>query len=89
MIERVKKILLDKGINPASTIEYDVNGSLHVMSLQEIAEQFMSASSESQEIFVLALEKSLEQGKSGAQNYFEKIGELLLMSRLSEKFETL
>jgi len=86
LIARVKKILLDQGINPASTIEYDVNGSLHVMSLQEIAEQFMSASQESQEIFVLALEKALKEGKNGVQNYFEKIGELLLMSSLSEKF---
>jgi len=86
LIENVKSLLLDQHINPASTIEYDVNGSLHVMSLEEIAEQFMSASEESQEIFVLALKKSLEQGKSGVQNYFEKIGELLLMSSLSEKF---
>ncbi|MEA1920437.1 MAG: hypothetical protein U9N52_11400 [Campylobacterota bacterium] len=86
MIERVKELLLDKGINPASTVEYDVNGSLHVMSLQEIAEQFMRASPESQEIFVIALQKALQEGKSGVQNYFEKMGELLLMSSLSEKF---
>lgn len=86
MIENVKSLLLDQHINPASTIEYDVNGSLHVMSLQEIAEQYMSASEASQEVFVLALQKALEEGRSGVQNYFEKMGELLLMSSLSEKF---
>jgi hypothetical protein len=87
LIDRVKELLLQHGINPASSIEYDVNGSLHVMSLQDIAQQFMSASSESQEIFVMALQKALEDGKSGVQIYFEKMGELLLMSSLSEKFE--
>lgn len=86
MIENVKSLLLDQHINPASTIEYDVNGSLHVMSLQEIAEQYMSASEASQKVFVLALQKALEEGRSGVQNYFEKMGELLLMSSLSEKF---
>ncbi len=86
MIEKVKKLLLDNAINPASTIEYDVNGTLHVMSLEEIANQFMSASLESQEIFLKALQKALESGKSGVQTYFEKVGELLLMSSLSEKF---
>jgi hypothetical protein len=84
----VKTLLLDNNINPASTIEYDVNGSLHVMSLQDIAQQFMSASSESQEIFIIALQKALKEGKGGVQIYFEKIGELLLMSSLSEKFES-
>ncbi len=87
MIDKVKEMLLKHNINPASTIEYDVNGDLHVMSLQEIAQQFMSASSKSQDIFILALEKALKEGKSGVQTYFEKIGELLLMSSLSKKFE--
>jgi len=87
LIDKVKEMLLKHNINPASTIEYDVNGDLHVMSLQEIAQQFMSASSKSQDIFILALEKALKEGKSGVQTYFEKIGELLLMSSLSKKFE--
>ncbi len=80
MIETVKTMLLDHGINPASTIEYDVNGSVHVMRLQEIAEHYMQASPESQAIFVAALEKALAQGKTGVQHYFETMGELLLRS---------
>ncbi len=87
MIDKVKALLLKHNINPASTIDYEVNGSLHVMTLQEITEEFSKASPESKEIFIKALEKALQEGKIGAQNYFEKMGELLLRSSLSEKFE--
>ena len=87
MIDKVKALLLKHNINPASTIDYDVNGSLHIMTLQEIAQEFSKASPESKEIFITALEKALQEGKIGAQNYFEKMGELLLRSSLSEKFE--
>ncbi|MEA3523431.1 MAG: hypothetical protein U9R50_10695 [Campylobacterota bacterium] len=85
MIGKVKALLLKHNINPASNIEYDVNGSLHVMSLQEITEQFAQASPESQEIFIRALKKALQEGELGAQNYFEKMGELLLRSSLSSE----
>ncbi len=84
MIDTVKTLLLKHNINPTSSIEYDVNGSLHVMTLQEITEQFSQASPESREIFIQALEKALQEGKIGAQNYFEKMGELLLRSALSK-----
>jgi hypothetical protein len=87
MIEKIKSLLLENHINPASTIEYDVNGDLHVYSLEEIARSYMEASPESQEIFVAALQKALSQGKEGVKSYFEKMGELLLMSALSQKFE--
>ena len=79
MIKRVKTLLLEAGINPVSTIEYEVNGDLHVMTLQEIAEQFARASPDSREIFIEALEKALREGKNGVQTYFEKMGKLLLM----------
>jgi hypothetical protein len=87
LIALIKQKLLDAGINPASSIEYDVNGTLHVMRLQEIAEHYMSASTQSQEIFMAAFEKALGEGKKGVQSYFEKMGQLLLLSHLSEKFE--
>jgi hypothetical protein len=88
MIEAVKDLLLEQNINPASTIEYDVNGNLHVFSLEEIASAYMQASDESKAVFVQALEKALRKGKIGVQSYFEKMGQLLLMSTLSDKFET-
>ncbi len=88
MIEKIKTLLLEHHINPASTIEYDVNGNIHVYSLQEIADEYMKASDESKDIFVKALEKALQEGKKGVQSYFEKMGQLLLMSTLSEKFES-
>jgi hypothetical protein len=47
----------------------------------------MQASEESQDIFIQALKKALKKGKKGVQSYFEKMGELLLMSALSQKFE--
>ncbi len=80
MIEIIKEKLLDVGINPASSIEYEVNGSLHVMSLQEIAAYYMQASVESREVFMQALGKALSKGKNGVQSYFEKMGQLLIMS---------
>ncbi len=88
MIERIKTLLLDHQINPASTIEYEVNGELHVYSLEQIAAAYMEASEASQHIFVEALEKALHEGKKGVQSYFEKMGQLLLMSTLSQQFET-
>jgi len=86
MIETIRSRLLEHHINPASTIEYEVNGELHVFSLEEIAGSYMSASAESQQIFVAALDKALQEGKQGVQSYFEKMGQLLLMSALSERF---
>ncbi len=88
MIENIKARLLEHYINPASTIEYEVNGKRHCLSLEEIALSYMQASESSQQIFVAALEQALQEGKTGVQNYFEKMGEMLLMSALSQKFET-
>ncbi len=88
MIETIKSRLLEHHINPASTIEYDVNGEIHVLSLEEIAQEYMKASNASQTIFLEALDKALHEGKSGIQSYFEKMGQLLLMSTLSKTFET-
>ena len=80
MIELIKEKLLDAGINPASSIEYEVNGSLHVMRLEEIAASYMQASSESKALFMQALEKALSEGKPSVQGFFEKMGQLLIMS---------
>ncbi len=86
MIETIKEKLLDAGINPASSIEYDVNGTLHVTTLQEIAEQYLQASEASQRIFVDALDMALIRGEPGVKSYFEKMGKLFLLSHLSEHF---
>ncbi len=88
MMEKIRTLLLEHHINPASTIEYDVNGNVHVYSLEEIAREYMKASDTSKTIFLQALEKALQEGKKGVQSYFEKMGQLLLMSTLSEKFES-
>jgi hypothetical protein len=83
-IAQCKQLLSDEGINPASTIEYDVNGTIHTLSLQEIIETYMQASEEAQLVFVAAMHKAVDAKTMGIQKFFEGMGKLLLMSRYSE-----
>lgn len=48
----------------------------------------MQASEEAQLVFYIALQKSLGAGEMGVESFFEGMGKLLLMSQLSEKFES-
>ena len=52
-------ILKDAGINPASEIDFDVNGEIKSLSLQYIIDTYMSASDESKLVFLTTL-KNLE-----------------------------
>ena len=71
-----------------SNIDFDVNGKLYAMSFEEIIENYTQASEESQLIFYSGLESSLRLGEAGVESFFEGMGQLLLMSHLSEKFES-
>jgi hypothetical protein len=84
-IAQCKQLLLDQGVNPASTIEYKVNGKVHTFSLQEIIEAYMQASDEAQIVFVTALAKAMDTESMGIQKFFEGMGKLLLMSQLSDE----
>lgn len=83
----VKRLLLENNINTDSTIDFDVNGKVHSMSFENIIESYMQASTESQLVFYAALEKSMTAGEVGVEKFFEGMGQLLLMSHLSDKIE--
>jgi hypothetical protein len=80
-------ILNKAGINPASKIDFDVNGKVHSLSLEYIIDAYMQASDESKKVFLEALKKSTKSDEMGIDKFFESMGQLLLMTHLSEKFE--
>jgi len=82
-----KKLLLDENIDSFSKIDFDVNGKVHTMSFEYIIDTFMQASNESQLVFLSALQKSINAKDMGIDKFFEGMGQLLLMTHLSDKFE--
>lgn len=85
--EICKTILSNEGISPDSKIDFDVNGEVHTLTFGFVIESFMMASEVSQEAFVAALQKALSSGDDGVQKFFEAMGQLLLMTHLSQKIE--
>lgn len=85
--KKCKQILIDEGIDDASTIEFEVNKKVHTLTFAYIIETFMSASEESREVFYEALKKSVDAKDMGVDRFFEGMGQLLLMTHLSEKIE--
>ena len=81
-------ILSEFDINPTSKIDFDVNGELHSLSLEYIIDSYSKASEESQLVFVTALKKSTKIKDMGVKIFFEGMGQLLLMTHLSQKFKT-
>ncbi len=82
------EILKQEGINPASTVDYEINGEETSLTLEYIIDTYMLASEESQLVFLTAMKKSLETNTIGIEKFFEGMGQLLLMSHLSDKFES-
>ena len=82
-----KKLLLDEHIDIFSSIDFDVNGQTHSLSFEYIIDTFMQASEESQLVFYVALEKSIKAKDEGVEKFFEGMGQLLLMTHLSNKLE--
>jgi len=87
IIKECKELLKTKGINSQSAIDFDVNGEVMSLTLEYIIDTFMQASQESQLVFLRALEKSCETDEKGVENFFEGMGQLLLMTHLSDKFQ--
>jgi len=85
--EKCKKILLEENINSDSTIEFDINGKIHTLTFEYIIETYMQASSESQLVFLTALKKAVATDNMGVEKFFEGMGQLLLMTHLSSKFD--
>ena len=78
-----KESLLDRGINPASSIEYEINGELHTLTLEWIVSAFIKT--EKRELFMDLFNKVLKQSDADIETFFEQMGQLVLMSSLSEK----
>ena len=82
-----RDILKQEGVNPASSIDFEVNGEVMTLTLDYIIDTYMQASNESQLVFYSALQKSLEAKEMGIEKFFEGMGQLLLMTHLSKKFD--
>jgi hypothetical protein len=82
-----RDILQNAGINPASSIDFEVNGEVMTLTLEYIIDTYMQASQESQLVFYSALKKSLDAKEMGIEKFFEGMGQLLLMTHLSKKFD--
>jgi hypothetical protein len=85
--EKIKKLLIIEGIDINSEIDFEVNNKLYRLSFEYIIDSYMKASKESQEVFVLALEKAIDSKNMGVDKFFEGMGQLLLMTHLSDKIE--
>lgn len=83
--QQCKQILTEQSIDIFSEIDFDVNGEVHTLSFNYIIETFMQASDESQLVFLAALQKAIEVKDMGIDKFFEGMGQLLLMTHLSEK----
>ncbi|MCK4738093.1 MAG: hypothetical protein KAT10_05965 [Sulfurimonas sp.] len=84
---KCKELLKAQGINISSEIDFDVNGEIHSLSLEYIIDTFMKASDESQLVFLTAMQKATEAKEMGINKFFEGMGQLLLMTHLSDKIE--
>jgi len=83
-----EKILIENGINTQSSIDFEVNAEVISLRLEYIIESYMQASQESQLVFLRALQKAADSDVLGIEKFFEGMGQLLLMTHLSEKFTT-
>lgn len=81
------QVLQSEGINPVSSIDFDVNGKVHSLSFEYIIDTYMQASEESRLVFITALKKAVTGKEMGIEKFFEGMGQLLLMTHLSEKFD--
>jgi hypothetical protein len=84
-----RELLTQEGVNSQSSIDFEVNGEVMTLTLDYIIDTYMQASDESQLVFYSALKKSLETKSMGIEKFFEGMGQLLLMTHLSDKFENL
>ena len=87
--EQCKEIIKAEGINLQSVIEYDVNGEIHSLTLEWIVNAYMQASPQMHQVFLDALKLSLERKGGGINKFFEDMGQLILMTHLSDKLKNL
>lgn len=85
--QKCKNILKKEGIDINSNIDFDVNGKIYSLSFEYIIDTFMQSSQANQEVFLEALKKSLDTKEMKVEAFFEKMGQLLLLTHLSNKIE--
>jgi len=85
--QKCKELLVTEGIDINSEIDFKVNGEIKTLSFLYILETFMQASEESQLVFLTALQKAIEAKDMGVDKFFEGMGQLLLLTHLSDKFK--
>jgi len=83
--EQCKDIIKREGINLQSSIEYNVNDEIHTLTIEWIVDAYMQASEETHQVFLDALKLSLEAKGMGIDKFFEDMGQLILMTHLSQK----
>jgi len=82
MLAKCKQSLLDKNINPVSSIEYDINGKVHTLSLEWIISAYLKT--EKKELFIELFQKVLKGSDKDIEVFFQQMGQLILMSSLSQ-----
>ncbi len=85
--QQCKDIIKREGINLSSNIDYDINGEIQSLTIEWIIDAYMQASEETHQIFLDALKLSLEAKGMGIDKFFEDMGQLILMTHLSDKLE--
>jgi len=85
--EQCKDIIKREGINLSSAIDYDINGEIESLSIEWIIDTYMQASEETHQVFLDALKLSLEAKGMGIDKFFEDMGQLILMTHLSDKID--
>jgi len=82
--EHIKTTLLLKGIDIKSTITYTVNDTLYTLSFEKIVEDFFLTES-SRTFFIEGFEKVKNSKNAVIEEFFQQMGQLLIMSSLSQK----
>ena len=82
--EQCKDIIKREGINLNSSIDYNINGEVQSLTVEWIIDAYMQASPESHQVFLDALKLSLEAKGMGIDKFFEDMGQLILMTHLSD-----
>jgi hypothetical protein len=85
MLEECKQSLLDNNINPASSVEYEINGEIHTLTLEWIISAYLQT--EKKELFVELFEKTLRSNSADIELFFQQMGQLILMTSLSKQAE--
>lgn len=83
LLQECKESLLDRNINPASSIEYEINTEPHTITLEWIISAYLQT--EKKELFITLFEKALKGNDAEIEQFFQQMGQLVLMSSLTQE----